>query len=403
MWVSAILAAGGRGGRMGAAVPKQMLMIAGRPILQRSFDTLASLDRVSEIIVALPGELAADPPSFLATNARVKVVDGGATRHASVAKAFALLDGRRTERVLIHDAARPLATAGLFERMIDASRKTSDAIAAMRAVDTVKQGGAAASDSQFPVIDRTLPRESIYLAQTPQIFSYDHLARAIALGRKSPEATDEATLVEQAGFPVSLVEGEPNNIKITTEQDLRVAETLLSKNGAVATHPVSLPRIGVGYDLHRLEKGRRLLLGGVEIPHPTGPIGHSDADVLCHALTDAILGAAALGDIGRHFPDTDSRWKDADSLRLLSSAAGIVRAAGFVIVNLDAVVIAELPRLSPHIDNIRLTLARALGVDVGVVSIKGKTNEGVDALGRNEAIAVHAVALLTAAPERPSA
>ena len=403
MWVSAILAAGGRGARMGAGVPKQMLMIDGRPILQRSFDTLASLARVAEIIVVLPSELAADPPPFLAANARVKVVDGGATRHESVAKGFALLDGRRTERVLIHDAARPLATSRLFERMMDASMDAVDAIAAMRAVDTVKQGRPGASDGSFPIIDHTLRRDSIYLAQTPQIFAYGHLAKAIALGRSAPDATDEATLVEQAGFPVSLVEGEPNNIKITTEQDLRVAETLLLKDGPVATHVASLPRIGVGYDLHRLEQGRKLVLGGVEIPHPTGLAGHSDADVLCHALTDAILGAAAQGDIGRHFPDTDPRWKDADSLRLLSSAVGIVRAAGFDILNLDAVVIAELPKLAPHVEKIRLTLARAVGIDVGAISIKGKTNEGVDALGRNEAIAVHAVALLAAAPPRSPA
>ena len=158
-------------------------------------------------------------------------------------------------------------------------------------------------------------------------------------------------------------------------------------------------RVGTGYDLHRLEPGRKLIIGGVEIPHEMGLIGHSDADVLCHAVADAILGAAAQGDIGRHFPDTDPKWKGADSIDLLKRAADIVRAAGFSISNVDAVVIAERPKLSPHVDAMRRKLAEAMSVDVAAISVKGKTNEKVGALGRNEAIAVHAVALLSLSPQ----
>jgi 2-C-methyl-D-erythritol 4-phosphate cytidylyltransferase / 2-C-methyl-D-erythritol 2,4-cyclodiphosphate synthase len=394
MWVSAILAAGGRGARMGAAVPKQMLMIGNRSILQRSFDTLASLDEIAEIIVALPADLVASPPAFLTSSARtrVKIVDGGATRHESVANGFARIEAERTDYVTIHDAARPFATPRLFAQVMEAARHSGAAIAAVRARDTVKL--VAADDRAGGVITDTLSRDSIYLAQTPQTFRYGVLGKAIELGRLDGDATDESTLVERTGHRVTVVDGEPANIKITTEQDLRVAEALVGESTRISTAPSSGLRIGVGYDLHRLERGRPLILGGVVIPHETGLSGHSDADVLCHAVTDAILGAASEGDIGRHFSDTDPRWKDANSLELLSSAVQIVRDAGFTVVNVDAVVIAERPKLAPHIDAIRARLAAAIGIAVGAVSVKGKTNETVGALGRNEAIAVHAVAML---------
>jgi 2-C-methyl-D-erythritol 4-phosphate cytidylyltransferase/2-C-methyl-D-erythritol 2,4-cyclodiphosphate synthase len=386
MRVSAILAAGGRGARMGASVPKQLLMLGGRSILQRSFDTLEAHDSISEIIVALPHELAAAPPAFLKSARKtVRIVDGGERRQDSVAKAFSRVSAD-ADYVLIHDAARPFATPALITRVIDAASSGPgvSAIAALRASDTVKQ--VTGEGNALPSVSRTLARDTIYLAQTPQVFSRQSLEHAIAQADASAEATDEAALVERAGHPIKVVDGEPANIKITTDRDLRIAESMVGQ--------LQLPRIGVGYDLHRLEPGRKLILGGVEIPHETGLIGHSDADVLCHALTDAILGAAGEGDIGRHFPDTDSRWKDADSVALLTRAVEIVRAAGFTVANVDAVVIAELPKLAPHVDAIRSRLAAAMRVDLRAVSVKGKTNETVGALGRNEAIAVHAVALL---------
>jgi 2-C-methyl-D-erythritol 4-phosphate cytidylyltransferase/2-C-methyl-D-erythritol 2,4-cyclodiphosphate synthase len=404
MWVSAILAAGGRGTRMGAQVPKQLLKLGGRTILQRSFDTLEQMNSIAEIIVALPGDLAANPPEFLKSSRKeVRIVDGGERRQDSVANAFQKIKMDRTDRVLIHDAARPFATPDLFHRVIECSRSYDAVTAGLRPTDTVKQVHDTQPGESLPLVSSTLPRESLYLVQTPQIFVTGHLANAIELARGSADATDEATLLERAGFPVAMVDGEPTNIKITTEQDFRVAEALIGQAGPLPPPLALLPRIGIGYDLHRLAPGRKFVLGGVEIEHETGFMGHSDADVLCHALTDAILGAAAMGDIGRHFPDTDPAWKDADSIQLLLSAVRMVREAGFVIVNLDAVVIAEAPRLAPHIDAIRQHLAGSIGIDVRAVSVKGKTNEKVGELGRNEAVAVHAVALLAVSPERSPA
>jgi 2-C-methyl-D-erythritol 2,4-cyclodiphosphate synthase len=196
---------------------------------------------------------------------------------------------------------------------------------------------------------------------------------------------------------VRLVAGESTNIKITTPHDLHMSEALLDDAERTSHAQSRIPRVGTGYDLHRLESGKRLIIGGVDIPHDTGLAGHSDADVLCHAVTDAILGAAAAGDIGQHFPDTDPKWKAANSIELLKGAVAIVRAAGYAVANVDAVIVAERPRLAPHIPAMRANLANAMGVELSAVSVKGKTNEKVDALGRNEAIAVHAVALLTLA------
>jgi 2-C-methyl-D-erythritol 4-phosphate cytidylyltransferase/2-C-methyl-D-erythritol 2,4-cyclodiphosphate synthase len=395
MFVSAILAAGGRGTRLGAATPKQLLIIGDRPILQRSFETLDAHDNIHEIVIALPAEMVASPPPFLVSSRKpVRIVDGGPRRQDSVARAFART-AVHADVIVIHDAARPFASADLFSRVIAAASKGGAAIAALQAQDTVKQATTAAG---IHVVARTIPRDSIYLAQTPQAFTRQVLADAI-LQANALAATDEAALAEKAGHPVRLVDGEAANIKITTEHDLRVSEALAGTGRfRDRSHPAM--RVGTGYDLHRLEPGRRLIIGGVEIPHDMGLIGHSDADVLCHAITDAILGAAAQGDIGRHFPDTDPAFKGADSIELLKRAAEIVRAAGFSISNIDAVVIAEQPKLSPHVEAMRRKLADAMSIDTAVISVKGKTNEKVGALGRNEAIAVHAVALLVQSLER---
>jgi 2-C-methyl-D-erythritol 4-phosphate cytidylyltransferase / 2-C-methyl-D-erythritol 2,4-cyclodiphosphate synthase len=394
MFVSAILAAGGRGTRLGAAVPKQLLPLGEHSILQRSFDTLMAHERIDEVVVALPSDLAAAPPAFLTSSGKpVRIVDGGERRQDSVANAFSRVSAR-AEVIVIHDAARPFATAQLFSRVIDAAVAGGAAIAAMQASDTVKEASGAGGAPR--VVSRTLARDSIYLAQTPQAFTRQVLSDAIARGSVASAATDEASLAEQAGHVVRLVDGEPGNFKITTEQDLRMAVALA---GPIPGLRSPIPRIGIGYDLHRLEPGRALVLGGVEIPHEMGLIGHSDADVLCHAITDAILGAAAQGDIGRHFPDTDPKWKDANSIALLKRAAEIVRAAGFTISNIDAVVIAEAPKLFPHVERMREKLAAAMGIEIGAVSVKGKTNEKVGELGRNEAIAVHAVAMLALSPK----
>ncbi len=381
MYVSAIIAAGGRGARFGAAAPKQLLMLAGRPILQRTVDVFLASPAVSEVIVALPTDLYAAPPAYLrAAGERVTLVEGGTRRQDSVANAFAHVSAS-AELVVIHDAARPLVSHQLIARTIDAASRSGAAIAALAATDTVKRGNAEGT------IVGTLPRREVFLAQTPQVFSVRVLRDALALGVAALDATDEAMLAEQAGHPVALVEGERTNIKITTQDDLDMAERLIGASPRL--------RVGNGYDLHRLVAGRPLILGGVTIPFDKGLDGHSDADAVCHAVTDAVLGAAALGDIGRLFPDTDPAWKGADSLVLLRRASEVARAGGFSIGNVDVVVIAQRPKLVPHIDAMRANLARVLGVDIAQISVKGKTNEGVDSMGTGESIAVHAVALLT--------
>jgi 2-C-methyl-D-erythritol 4-phosphate cytidylyltransferase/2-C-methyl-D-erythritol 2,4-cyclodiphosphate synthase len=311
----------------------------------------------------------------------MRIVAGGARRQDSVANAFRAADAA-SGVIVIHDAARPFASADLIARTIAAAVESGAALAAIQARDTVKQ-----TKGERPTwVEHTLARETIYLAQTPQAFRRDVLRDALAL---TADATDEAALAEQAGHRVRIVEGEASNIKITTPDDLAIAETI-----AASGAPSRTGRAGVGYDLHRLVEGRPLILGGVTIPFDRGLIGHSDADAVCHAVTDAVLGAAAAGDIGRHFPDTDPRWQGASSIDLLRRAAEIVREGGFEVGNVDASVIAERPKLAPYIDAMRVNIAGALGIPADRVSIKGKTNEGVGELGRGEAIAVHAIALI---------
>jgi 2-C-methyl-D-erythritol 4-phosphate cytidylyltransferase/2-C-methyl-D-erythritol 2,4-cyclodiphosphate synthase len=387
MYVTAIIAAAGAGRRLGAGTPKQLLELGGRTILEHSVEAFASHPRVQEVIVAVPAELARTPPAWLRGRPRVRVVSGGERRQDSVANAFDAID-ERTDLVLVHDAARPFVTHELISRSIDAAAEHGAAIVAQPVRDTVKRVTAAAGSVR---IRETLPRESIFLAQTPQAFRRAVLREAVTLGRTGVEATDEAALAEQAGHVVHIVEGTVENVKITTAAELEAARR---RTGGPPPSAVA-GRVGTGYDLHRLVEGRRLVLGGVEVPSARGALGHSDADVVCHAATDAVLGAACLGDIGRHFPDTDEQWKDASSLDLLRQAVALVRAAGFVVSNLDVVVVLERPKIVPFLEQIRTRLAEVLEVEVGAVSVKGKTNEGVDAVGRGEAVAAHAVALLT--------
>lgn len=377
MHVSAIIAAGGRGTRFGAAVPKQLLTLGGRTILQHSLDAYLSHPLVTDVVVALPADLMGDVPAYLRNRVKpVYVVEGGDRRQDSVARAFARVPAEAAI-VVIHDAARPFVPPEVITRTIHAAAESGAAVAALRCTDTVKRGDAAG------LVRETLPRDEVFLAQTPQAFRPAVLREALAV---PGDATDEATLAERAGHPVRLVEGDSRNMKITTPADMAAAERLMG--GATTL------RIGNGYDLHRLVPGRPLVLGGVTIPFERGLKGHSDADAVCHAVTDAILGAAGAGDIGRHFPDTDPAWKGANSLDLLRASAGVVRTAGFRVVNVDVTVIAQAPKLVPHIDAMRAQVGDALGCGAGRVSIKGKTNEGVDSMGAGDSIAVHAVALL---------
>ena len=380
-FVSAILAAGGLGNRAGAGVPKQFRPLAGQTLLERSLAALAGHPRVHEVVVALPAAHLDPAPACLAAAwpCPVRAVEGGARRRDSVARALASVSAE-AGIVLVHDAARPFVSADLIARMIDAADDSGAAVPAMRAHDTVKRGVARGAAWW---VGETLPRDAIYLAQTPQAFRREVLVRAFASGGDD-DATDEAALVERTGGAVRLVDGEPSNVKVTTADDFRLVR------------PGGVMRIGTGYDLHRLVPGRRLILAGVAVPFELGLDGHSDADIVCHAVTDAVLGAAAAGDIGRLFPDSDPAWKDADSLALLRQAVAQVTAAGYAVGNVDVTVVAQRPRLLPHLEAMRANLAGALAVDASCVSVKGKTNEGVDSMGRGESMACHAVALLVA-------
>jgi 2-C-methyl-D-erythritol 4-phosphate cytidylyltransferase/2-C-methyl-D-erythritol 2,4-cyclodiphosphate synthase len=395
---AAIIAAGGRGVRLGADRPKQFVEIDGRSILDTSVTALAASDRIGEIVVALPAEYVDSVGARLRglSAKQILCVEGGPRRQDSVVNAFAK-SSRQAEIIVIHDAARPFVTTELIARTVDAARAHGAAIAALAVRDTVKQAGDPERDGSRP-IRATIPRDTVFLAQTPQAFRRDVLARAIQEGR-SIEATDEAMLVERLGLPVHVVEGDVRNVKITTAEDLATAK-------AVALHTSTarrwqgdgfshrLMRIGNGYDLHKLVPGRPLVLAGVTIPFELGLSGHSDADIVCHAVTDAVLGAANVGDIGRLFPDTDPKWKGADSIALLKGAMELVRHAGYRVSNVDVTVIAQQPKLLPYLDQMRSNLAGALGVEVNAVSVKGKTNEGVDSMGRGESMAAHAVVLL---------
>lgn len=393
MHVTAIIAAGGLGHRFGGEQPKQLLLVGGRPMLERSIVAFLAHPAVNEVVVALPQAIVDDPPEYLRSAAGallgsvkpLRLVVGGARRQDSVANAFAAA-AAASDLIVIHDGARPFASADLIARTIAAAAESGAALAAVQARDTVKH-----VDGGRYVLS-TLSRETIYLAQTPQAFRREVLHAALAL---TADATDEAALAERAGHRVRIVEGEATNIKITTPDDLVIAAAIsLERDGVSRAAPARTGRAGVGYDLHRLVEGRPLILGGVTIPFDRGLIGHSDADAVCHAVTDAVLGAAAAGDIGRHFPDTDPQWKGASSIDLLRRAAEIVRDGGFEVGNIDASVIAERPKLAPYIDAMRANIAGALGIPADRVSIKGKTNEGVGELGRGEAIAVHAIALV---------
>ena len=354
-------------------------------MLRRSLEVFDRHPLVSHIVAVLPDAHVAGSDDLLGQLARpCAVVAGGARRQDSVANGFAALT-EAVDVVLIHDAARPFASQALVDRVIAAAAEAGAVIPAIPVRDTVKR-----VDRSSRLITATIPRDEIWLAQTPQGFRREVLRDVVARAAAGAEATDEAMLAEQSGHPVKIVDGETENMKITTSEDLAAARTRFN-----ATHV----RVGTGYDLHRLDVGRPLVLAGVVIPFEKGPVAHSDGDVLCHALVDAMLGAAGAGDIGRHFPNTDAAWKDAPGLDLLARSVAIVRRHGWSVANADVTIVLERPRLAGHVPQITERLAATLGISSDSISVKGKTNEGVDAVGRGEAIAAHAVVMLTAAVE----
>lgn len=387
MFVSAIIAAGGRGERLGGTIPKQLQTIGNRTILMRSLEPFDDCPAVQEIIVVVPHTLVAETvPSLSMCVTSTRVVSGGGRRQDSVAAGLETVSPA-ADIVVVHDAARPFCTRELIEHTIAAAAESGSAIAAVPAHDTLKRSRA---ESGHSIVAETVSRTDLFHAQTPQAFRRSVLEHAVDAGRSGYDGTDEATLAERAGHSVRIVAGDPRNMKITTEADLALARELAASSaGAKATS-----RVGLGYDLHTLVEGRPLILGGVEIPSSRGLDGHSDADVVCHAVTDAVLGASSAGDIGRMFPDDDEQWRGASSIDLLRQAMTVVTGHGFSVVNIDVVVITDFPKIRDYAAAMRERLGGAIGVDADRIGIKGKTSEGVGAIGRGEAIAAQAIALL---------
>lgn len=384
--VGAIVAAGGSGQRAGLA--KQWLSLGGESVLRRSARLLASCELVDELVVVVPpGEEARAAAELEGLGKGARAVAGGAQRADSVRNGLAALAaGPGCGVVLVHDAARPFATPDLVRRVAEAAAAGGAALAAIPVTDTVKQAGGPHPAAGAPPaqVAATLDRRALWLAQTPQGFRLDLLLRGYAeAGAAASAATDECGLVERLGAPVTLVPGEPGNFKITTPEDVARARALTEAPFAT----------GVAYDCHRFEAGRRLVLGGVEF-EGDGLLGHSDADVCAHAIGDAILGAAGLGDLGRHFPDTDPRWKGVSSLALLREIAAKAAEAGWRVGNADVTLAARRPKIASRAAEMRERLAAALGVAAAQVNVKATTGEGMGFVGRGEGIAAHAVALL---------
>jgi 2-C-methyl-D-erythritol 4-phosphate cytidylyltransferase/2-C-methyl-D-erythritol 2,4-cyclodiphosphate synthase len=370
--IAAVLVAGGAGMRFGGARPKQYMALHGRAVARHAAEALLPFVECLQP-VGDPGLLA----EALAGLPHLPVVPGGAERQDSVRAGLDALAALAPDIVLIHDAARPFIPAGTVEAVLAALRDHAGAIPALPVSDTLKRGVGGISQGN-------VPREGLYRAQTPQGFHYS-LLRDLHRDVPVSSATDDASLLEQAGHPVALVQGSEDNIKLTFMEDLVRLERVI---GGL------MPRMGTGFDVHRLEAGRKLILCGIEIPHPLGLAGHSDADVGIHALCDALYGALAEGDIGRHFPPSEASWKDADSARFLRHAAGLVREKGGVIANADLTLLCEQPKITPHALSMRARLAELMEISLDRVSVKATTTERLGFTGRGEGIAAQAAAVI---------
>jgi 2-C-methyl-D-erythritol 4-phosphate cytidylyltransferase/2-C-methyl-D-erythritol 2,4-cyclodiphosphate synthase len=374
----AILVAAGRGRRMGA-VAKLFLPLGGRTVLERALHALTLPAEVHVAVVVAPHDQVAEAGRLAAAFPKVTaVVPGGEERQDSVAAGLDALPS--VAWVVVHDAARPLLTPALVRRVLHAARPSGAATAAIAARDTVKVASAG-------VVRQTLDRDTIWLTQTPQAFRAALLREAHDRARRDGvRATDDAALVETMGVAVRIVEGEVLNLKVTTPEDLAIAEAVVRRWEGAEDR-----RTGIGYDVHRLMAGRRLVLGGIEIPYERGLAGHSDADVILHAIMDALLGAAGLPDIGQHFPSEDIRYRDADSRTLLREVVARLHQAGYTPAQVDVVILAEAPRLAPYLPGMRRVIAEVLTIEERAVGLKATTTEGLGAIGRGEGIAAQAI------------
>jgi len=382
--VAAIICAAGSGTRMKLDHPKQYHPLAGEPMLVHTVRIFHRHPGVDIVVVVVPAKWREKTTEMLddygLLGGRLTIVVGGRRRQDSVLAGLESLD-ETVGIVLVHDGARPLASPLLIDRCRKAAQEHGAAIAAVPVKDTLKRGDAGGR------ITGTVDRSGLWQAQTPQAARRTLLLAAYRAAGDI-DVTDEAMLLEHAGIPVMLVEGEETNLKITRPEDLDLAERIMEQR--------SQPdfRIGHGFDAHRLVPDRKLVLGGVTIPYALGLAGHSDADVLTHALCDALLGALGAGDIGRHFPDSDAAFAGIYSIRLLEKVMELVAGRGYRIGNIDITVVCQQPKLAPHLAAMQELLAESCRTDPGAVNLKATTTEKMGYTGRGEGIACHAVALL---------
>jgi len=374
--VVALVVAAGRGNRFGGDLPKQWMELDGRPLLRHSLGILAAHPDITEVRVVIHPD---DRDRYEAAAAGLRLnppIHGGATRQDSVRLGLEALTDNPPDAVLIHDGARPFVDPAIIHRVLKALKTAKGAIPALPVHDTLKRG-------KDGVIIGTEPRDGLFRAQTPQGFQFAAILEAHrkAAGR---ELTDDAAVLEADGQPVVLVDGTEDNVKITTRQDLARAAARFERPGEV--------RVASGYDVHRYDEGSFVTLCNIEVPHTHGLLGHSDADAALHALTDALLGCIAAGDIGRHFPPTDDRWKGADSAIFLQYVAELVAAAGGRIQHVDITIICERPKVGPHRAAMVDRVAELLDIPAGRVSVKATTTEGLGFTGRQEGIAAQATA-----------
>ena len=389
---------------MHSGIPKQFLEVAGKPILLHTLERVLSVEHVIQVVIALPPEHIPTAQAILQQaqlRADIQCTSGGPNRQESVRNGTAHAR-QDADIIMVHDAVRPVCPRDMMLRVLDAAWKKGAAVPGIPATETIQRV------SRSGRVLSTPPRRELFAIQTPQAFHAGILKSA--LERAHSEGflgTDESSVVRWAGHPVFVVPGSPDNIKITRPLDLEIAERLMA-GGPAAGEPAAGQsagknavdrsesgfRVGHGIDYHRLVEGRKLILGGVEIPFEKGLEGHSDADALAHAVCDALLGAAGMGDIGRHFPDTDTAHRGRPSLEFLQEVRAKLAAEGWSIRNVDATLLLQRPRVAPHALAMRQNIAASLGLSVSEVNVKATTTEGMNAEGRGEGISAHSVALI---------
>lgn len=388
---SAIIPASGQGKRLGSRTDKAFVDICGIPLIIRTLSVFQECNDITEIILVVRQnyiDKASDLLKQYNITKPAKIVAGGNVRQDSVWNGLSAA-AENCDIVVIHDAARPFITSKIISASIKSAAINKAVIAAIPVIDTIK------ISSDGTSIDSTPDRSNLFAVQTPQTFAIDTIKTAYKSAYNDGYyGTDDASLAERIGIKVKIIEGSYNNIKITTPNDLLTAESIL-KNGNPEMELKMKHRIGHGYDIHKFADGRRLVLGGVEFPGDTGLLGHSDADVMLHAIADALLGAAGLGDIGKHFPDTDPAYKDADSLILLAHASTLVKNCGWQVENVDVTLVAERPKIAKASEQMKKNISEAIGIDPNGINIKASTAEGLGDIGKGLGIECYAVAILT--------